>query len=141
MVKTFIKFSVFLIITGFFIANFVCAEDMGIRKSALDKEIVNLPEASEPNSAKLPPAGKAKTIKKPYFTAPPQTPHSVKEYLPITQKSNMCINCHKPDSHFYNPRTGQKLSHLFNGMYNCSMCHTPQQDVSLPVKNNFKKMR
>lgn len=114
-------------------------EKMGIRQSSLENEAVVPPKILEPQIATLTEPGRSKKLIKPYFTAPPQIPHSVKEYLPITQKSNMCLSCHKPQSHFFHPRTGQKLNSIYYGMYNCSMCHTPQLDVEPPVKNIFNK--
>jgi len=126
-------------------------EQTGIRKTSLYSEIVVPPDIVEPQSAMISQPDRLKRYGEIYSGAPPQIPHSIKGFLPITQITNMCLNCHTmpaakslntnsvPESHFINTRTGQKLTHIYYGMYNCSMCHTPQLNIQLPVENNFKK--
>jgi cytochrome c-type protein NapB len=67
--------------------------------------------------------------------APKPVPHSVTEYLPITQDKNACILCHKragaqpkkgeiPATHY---EKDGKLSAL---RWECSLCHAPNVDQS-----------
>lgn len=67
--------------------------------------------------------------------APKPVPHSVTEYLPITQEKNQCILCHKKAG--AQPKKGEipathyekdgKLSAL---RWECSLCHAPNVDQS-----------
>ncbi|MDI6865211.1 MULTISPECIES: nitrate reductase cytochrome c-type subunit [Thermodesulfovibrio] len=128
--------------------DFIIPEKIGIRKSSLRIEEVIPPAILESESAEESMYGK---YKKAYSTAPPPIPHSVKDYMPITQKKNACIECHEidkaklfniksmPYSHYVNARTGQKLPFFYNGIYNCSLCHVPQLNIQLPVQNIFSK--
>lgn len=67
--------------------------------------------------------------------APKPVPHSVTEYLPITQDKNACILCHKRGG--VQPKKGEipgthyekdgKLSAL---RWECMLCHAPNVDNS-----------
>ena len=67
--------------------------------------------------------------------APKPVPHSVTEYLPITQEKNACLLCHKRGG--VQPKKGEipgthyekdgKLSAL---RWECMLCHAPNVDNS-----------
>jgi nitrate reductase (cytochrome), electron transfer subunit len=93
----------------------------------------------------------AKPLPEPsYPTAPPQIPHRVDMYTPVTAKMNQCINCHDqsamigkkvkgmptpmPASH-YETVDGKMVRN--NGRHICTQCHVPQTDASLIVGNTF----
>lgn len=67
--------------------------------------------------------------------APKPVPHSVTEYLPITQEKNQCILCHKrgglepkkgeiPNTHYEKDGTLSALR------WECSLCHAPNLEQS-----------
>lgn len=67
--------------------------------------------------------------------APKPVPHSVTEYLPVTQEKNACLLCHKRGG--VQPKKGEipgthyekdgKLSAL---RWECMLCHAPNVDNS-----------
>ncbi|WP_457643495.1 nitrate reductase cytochrome c-type subunit, partial [Persephonella sp.] len=71
----------------------ISPEEIGIRKQSVFTENTNLPEAKYPDT----PPGTGHRFSRSYPTAPPQIPHSIKDFLPITAKENQCLNCHMPD--------------------------------------------
>ncbi len=84
-----------------------------------------------------------------YQGAPPQVPHEIKDFVPITRESNMCVGCHQqpdmvgkkmkgqptplPASHYVDVKTNT----LNMGRYTCTQCHTPQATVKPLVDNTF----
>ncbi len=127
----------------------IAPEEMGIRKQSVFTEQTQLPEAKYPDT----PPGTGKKFSRAYPTAPPQIPHSIKDFLPITAKENACLNCHMPDvakdvgatpippSHFKRrfSKTGKPLYKIAGANYYCVSCHTPQANVKPPVENVFGK--
>lgn len=105
--------------------------------------------------------GQNKLLPRAYLGAPPQIPHDVGDFLPITAQANMCIACHNlpdqwgkklepglptpiPPSHYTEHRaaSGKVTDHLINARYNCNQCHVPQADAPALVENTFSsKMR
>lgn len=97
------------------------------------------------------PAGSAKNIERAFENAPPMIPHDLEGLIPITKDMNMCVTCHMPDvakdagatplpkSHFYSIRNNKDLADkLSDDRFNCTQCHAPQANVTVPFKNNFK---
>lgn len=99
--------------------------------------------------------GNNRKLIKSYETAPPMVPHAVQDYLPIGLR-NQCLGCHTnppksyrnatlvPASH-YRTRTGKSVNKahasvrkIYQGFYNCTMCHAPQTDAKPLVKNVFE---
>ena len=83
--------------------------------------------------------------------APPQVPHAVDRYLPITLSRNRCVGCHDdpdligtelaaddptpmPLSHYV--EVDGKLSHSGETMF-CTQCHVPQADVPALTGSTF----
>lgn len=84
--------------------------------------------------------------------APPQIPHNIDDFLPITAESNQCLRCHDkptlmgrkkikgiptpmPESHYVKAEDG-KLSRA-GARHVCTQCHAPQADVGDLVGNTF----
>lgn len=106
--------------------------------------------------------GQSKLLPRAYLGAPPQVPHTVADFLPITRENNLCVACHTqpdqwgkkreagtatpiPPSHYTDLRNapGKVTDHLINARYNCNQCHVPQTDAPPLVENTFsaKKTR
>jgi cytochrome c-type protein NapB len=95
---------------------------------------------------------------KSYPTAPPQIPHAVDDYLPITAPDeNLCLGCHDkprrwdeelqkgkarpmPRSHYTDLRTpGAEPTRKVRGArFFCTQCHAPVANVELLIQNEFK---
>lgn len=84
-----------------------------------------------------------------YQGAPPQVPHNIDGFIPITRDNNTCIGCHQQPAMIGKKTKGQPtpmpLSHYVDdkasamnmGRYNCTQCHTPQATVKPLVGNTF----
>ena len=100
--------------------------------------------------------GENKLLPRAYLNAPPQIPHDISGFLPITAQSNMCIACHNqpdnwdakkvkgsptpmPRSHYTDLRNapGKVTDHMINARFNCNQCHVPQANATPLVKNTF----
>jgi len=100
--------------------------------------------------------GQSKLLPRAYPGAPPQIPHAISDFLPITTQSNMCISCHDlpeqwgkkleagmatpiPPTHYTDQRNapGKVTDHLVGARYNCNQCHVPQTDAPALVENTF----
>jgi cytochrome c-type protein NapB len=94
----------------------------------------------------------AKPLPRSYIGAPPQIPHDIEDFVPITAKKNMCSSCHDkpammgkkdltgiptpmPQSHYVKAADG-KLTRS-NARYVCTQCHVPQAEVKDLVGNTF----
>jgi len=133
----------------------VAADSMGLSKgSVFDVPVpkVYTSKAGQPGENKLLPRA--------YLGAPPQIPHDIGDFLPITAQSNMCIACHNipdqwgqkreqgkptpiPQSHYTDRRNAPNkvTDHLINARYNCNQCHVPQMDAKPLVENTFPSQR
>ena len=131
------------------------ADDMGLSKTS----VFEVPTPRVYHYSVTPP-GQSKLLPRAYLGAPPQVPHDIADYLPITTVSNMCIACHAqpeqwgkkreagapvpiPPSHYTDRRNApdKVTDHLINGRYNCNQCHVPQSDGPPLVENTFGKKR
>ena len=91
----------------------------------------------------------SKVLPRAYQGAPPQVPHDIKDFVPITRESNMCIGCHQQPDMIGKKVKGQptampashyadvKANAMYMGRYNCTQCHTPQAKVKPLVGNTF----
>jgi nitrate reductase (cytochrome), electron transfer subunit len=138
-----------------FAAQPISADSMGLSKTSVFD--VPDPKAYHYNGAQ---PGENKVLPRGYPGAPPQIPHDVSEFMPITVQSNMCIACHAqpelwgkprekgtptpiPQSHYTDLRNapGKVTDHLINARYNCNQCHVPQADAPALVQNTFGPKR
>ncbi len=125
----------------------VSDEELGIRKTTLMTEELVVPASSD----KLPNAGDSETIDRSFENCPPNIPHAIADFVPITLDDNQCIECHLPDvaedfgatsvpaSHMYDIRTQQETGSQLNGaMYSCMLCHAAMTDADPVIDNNFQ---
>ena len=122
-------------------------EELGLRKAdVITEQKVNLPPVKYTQES----PGTGKVLPTSFPTAPPQIPHSVDGFVPITKDNNACLGCHSPavaksmgavpipDSHFIDPITGKKLSKVAGARFMCTTCHAPQANAKPLVQNTFK---
>lgn len=102
------------------------------------------------------------TLEPAFPGAPPQIPHDISAFMPVTTQSNQCLGCHNnpamrnvpkrkgvptpmPESHYTEPAFGNpepglpgKVEGSVSGSrYVCTQCHAPQADVKPLVRNTF----
>lgn len=143
--------AVFALSTTAYAAQPISADSMGLSKTS----VFAVPEqkaAQYPTTA----PGESKLLPRAYAGAPPQVPHDVSDFLPITADSNMCLACHNqpalqgkkrekgavvpiPASHYTDHRTpGAKAGeNVINARFNCNQCHVPQSNAPVLVENTF----
>jgi cytochrome c-type protein NapB len=98
---------------------------------------------------------KSDRLPRAYTDIPPQIPHRVDEYLPITAADNQCLDCHEqpdligkkkegkspmPRDHYVDLRSSSdKMSDgVVGARFNCTQCHVPQSGAPPLVENTFK---
>jgi cytochrome c-type protein NapB len=99
--------------------------------------------------------GTSKILPRPYPGAPPQIPHNIDAFKPITAGNNACIGCHdKPDSigtkeaknlppmplsHYTatKGKANQLQRKVSARRFLCTQCHVPQAKVKPLVGNTF----
>jgi cytochrome c-type protein NapB len=84
---------------------------------------------------------------------PPNIPHAIGDFLPITRDTNLCIECHEvpgpkkkgeptplPRSHYVDWRhdQGRKLEKHAGARWVCTACHLAQTDAKPLVGNRFR---
>ena len=125
--------------------------DMGLSKTS----VFDVPTPEVYRYGAIPP-GQSKLLPRSYPGAPPQVPHDISDFLPITVQSNMCISCHNqpelwgkkreigtptpiPPSHYTDLRNapGKVTENLINARFNCNQCHVPQVGGPPLVENTF----
>jgi cytochrome c-type protein NapB len=100
-------------------------------------------------------AGKSEVLPRAYPGIPPQIPHKVNTYLPITVGNNQCLECHdKPNligkkgtnkspmsrEHYVDLRgSGDEMQgEVVGARFNCTQCHVPQSGAPALVGNTFQ---
>jgi len=99
--------------------------------------------------------GMSEVLPRSYLGAPPQIPHNIESFIPVTKDSNMCKSCHDtpanigkphskgtatpiPASHYTDVRFDNKKGMQIVGARTvCTQCHVPQAKVAPLVDNNF----
>ncbi len=139
----------------FFCVNAQAAKPVKDSSLGLSKTSVN--DSPEPEkfgySNNFP--GTGNLLPRAYLNAPPQIPHNIEAFLPVTAKSNNCKMCHDnramrgkkvkgqataiPDSHYTDLRhaPGKVTTELIGARYVCTQCHVPQANVKPLVDNTF----
>jgi cytochrome c-type protein NapB len=96
----------------------------------------------------------ATALPRAWDSAPPQIPHKVDAFVPVTANKNLCVTCHDkpgligkktkgiptsmPESH-YDSVEGKLVRS--NARHVCTQCHAPQANVGDLVGNTFKTDR
>jgi len=100
-------------------------------------------------------AGKSAILPRAYDGIPPQIPHKVDSYLPISPEDNQCLECHdKPEligkqdtkkspmskAHYIDPRgnSQEMADEVVGARFNCTQCHVPQSGAPALVENTFQ---
>ncbi len=99
--------------------------------------------------------GTGNLLPRAYLDAPPQIPHNIEAFLPVSTKNNACKMCHDnpamqgkkvkgqatamPASHYTDLRhaPGKVTTELIGARYVCTQCHVPQANVKPMVTNTF----
>lgn len=157
IVTALLSASILLAAGASYAATPVQTNDMGLSKTS----VFEVPTPVVYHYSAVPP-GQSRLLPRAYLGAPPQVPHDIADFLPITRENNLCIACHNqpdlwgkkpeagsptpmPPSHYTDLRNapGQVTDHLINARYNCNQCHVPQTDAPPLVENTFsaKKAR
>ena len=85
---------------------------------------------------------------------PPQIPHRVDEFLPVTAEDNQCLDCHDVPDYIGRPfnmdRTkkskspmskehyaSKDLDDIANARFNCTQCHVAMSNAPALVDNTF----
>jgi cytochrome c-type protein NapB len=96
--------------------------------------------------------GERPALPRPYATSPPRIPHATADFLPITRKQNMCLDCHAvkekkpgeptpiPPTHYtdYRAAPDRVGSEVVGARYVCVSCHVGRTDAPELVGNTFR---
>jgi len=133
----------------------------GIPDSQLGLNKLPLKDVSTPSSFsysdKFP--GSSDVLPRSYPGAPPQIPHNIESFLPVSKDNNMCKGCHDspdnigkprvkgtptpiPESHYTDLRFGkEKGKQIIGARMVCTQCHVPQATVAPLVENTFSSAK
>lgn len=124
--------------------------DLGLSKSSVFAQPT--PQPFEYNDA-FP--GTSKILPRAYPGAPPQIPHNIDAFKPITAGNNACLGCHDkpgtvgkkeaknlppiPLSHYTTTKGKSKDAQrkISGARFLCTQCHVPQAKVQPLVGNTF----
>ncbi len=87
--------------------------------------------------------------------APPQIPHRVEEFLPVTAEDNQCLDCHDVPKYMDKPKNMDRtrkskspmpeehyassdMDELAGARFNCTQCHVPQSNAAPLVESTYK---
>ena len=146
-----------LLIVGIF-----CMASSGIFAEAIDQLNMGIGEDNvfsdatpETFSYSNKKAGKSELLPVAYSTVPPQIPHAIKDYLPITAEDNECTDCHDrqekigkiekksgkktpmPQSHYGGFKGDGDKEEVSGSRYTCTQCHVPQSGAKPLVENTY----
>jgi len=141
----------------FLVINVHAGQGVADRDLGLSKTDVNDSPAPDSfhYSDKFP--GSSDVLPRAYPGAPPQIPHNIESFIPVTAKNNMCKGCHDnpammgkkvkgmataiPASHYTDVRhaPGKMGKELVGARYVCTQCHVPQANAKALVENTFSK--
>jgi cytochrome c-type protein NapB len=99
--------------------------------------------------------GSGNTLPRAFSGAPPQIPHNIQGFIPVTVRSNACVGCHNnpamwgkkvkgaptpmPQSHYTDTRNAPEnvTKKMIGARFVCTQCHVPQASVQPLVDNTF----
>lgn len=152
LMKTLMALLVMLLCASVQAGKAIEDKDLGLSKSGVNES--PLPEKFQ-YSTQFP--GTGQVLPRAYPDAPPQIPHNIESFIPVTSKNNMCKGCHDnpsmigkkvkgmatamPTSHYTDQRNapGKVSKQLVGARYVCTQCHVPQANVKPLVNNTFGK--
>jgi cytochrome c-type protein NapB len=134
------------------------ADDMGLSKTSVfadpAPEAYKYPQGMPGTTPDLPVS---------FPGAPPQIPHNIEAFVPVTASNNQCKTCHDnpamwgkapqkgvatpmPQSHYVDPAygkaqaglPGKEEKTLSASRFNCTQCHAPQAETKPLVGNSFE---
>lgn len=152
-------FQILLITSIFFILSVGVQAAPPIKDASLglSKTSVDDSPASEKFTYSTQFPGTSTVLPRAYSGAPPQIPHNIESFLPVSAKNNACKMCHHnpamigkkvkgqatamPKSHYTDQRhaPGKVSTELVGARYVCTQCHVPQANVKPLVVNSFDK--
>jgi cytochrome c-type protein NapB len=123
----------------------VTDDSMGLSKTS----VFDAPSPLEFSYPKTEPS-QAVSLARGFEGAPPQIPHRVDTFVPLTAGSNQCLSCHDQPAMIGKKAKGvptpMPVSHYrevegkmvrSNANYICTQCHAPQADTKALVENTF----
>lgn len=141
---------------GLLVCNSLAAESVSDQSIGLDKaSVFDTPQPS-PFLYRDNFPGQKPVLPRSYPGAPPQIPHNIESFLPVTSQQNMCLGCHLlpgqtgaagpnlptaiPKSHYTDLRNApdKVTQELIGARRFCTQCHVPQAQVKVLVENSFK---
>ena len=87
--------------------------------------------------------------------APPQIPHRIAEFLPVTAEDNQCLDCHDVPKYMDKPKNMDRtkkskspmpeahyassdMDELDGARFNCTQCHVPQSNAMPLVESTYR---
>jgi cytochrome c-type protein NapB len=137
--------------------NLLLADATGVDDAQLDlskESVFDTPEPAVTIYPKTMP-GSGDVLPRSWDTAPPQIPHNVEAFIPVTRNNNQCMGCHNnpamwgkkvkglatpiPPTHYTSTdqAPGKSANQLSGARYICTQCHMPQADAPPLVENTF----
>jgi len=125
--------------------------DMGLSKTSVFDAPAPQPFSYNENF----PGSAGSVLPRAYPGAPPQIPHNIDGFKPVTANNNPCMACHHnpslrgkkvagtptaiPESHYVDRRNnpGTMGEQVVGARYVCTQCHVPQAKVAPLVDNTF----
>ena len=150
-----VRSTLYMLVSMLLCVSVQAAQPVEDSSLGLSKTGVNESTASEKFNYSPNFPGTGNLLPRAYPGAPPQIPHNIEAFLPVTAKSNNCKMCHDnramrgkkvkgqataiPDSHYTDVRhaPGKVTTELVGARYVCTQCHVPQANVKPLVDNIF----
>ena len=126
----------------------IADQDLGLAKGSVFDVLI--PPVSTVNSSD---PGDDPRVRRAFDTAPPQVPHAVADFMPISRVDNWCIDCHRTDwtapeegeatpipfSHYMDLRGASKEigEEVVGARWVCVSCHVAVTEAPVLVGNSF----
>ena len=144
----------FLATLGLMVAITACASDGG----AIDELNMGLSKTTPTPSASAYSDGKPgynDPLPRAWEEAPPQVPHRIDEFLPVTAADNQCLDCHDVPKYIEKPKNldrskkskspmpeghyaSSEMDDLDGARFNCTQCHVPQSNAAPLVESTYR---
>lgn len=146
------------------VAGLICICSSALTADAIDQVNIGIGEDNvfsdaTPETFSYPKekAGKSELLPVAYSTVPPQVPHAIEKYLPITAETNDCTDCHDkqdkigkaekktgnkvpmPQNHYGGFKGEGDKEEVSGSRYTCTQCHVPLSGAKPLVENTYSK--